>query len=186
MSGKLKECFDPFALAELVDTRAEITPFDMEDPVHFVDALIIAIWFMMRESELANAWVGDLRLEDANVARLSLPGGYYVAPAGPRGRHHDPWPARTIPAAQGVQMTIQLLGQRARPGAARSRVGHMGGGDARNATDGWRETYGRWRSKAGAADTPVVFVPGPDSQLADRAVENDRTVYILHTRTKRV
>ena len=54
MSGKLKECFD-------LNARPDITPFN---------ALIIAIWFTMRESELANARVGDLRLEDANVAIL--------------------------------------------------------------------------------------------------------------------
>ena len=37
-----------------------------------------------------------------------------------------------------------------------------------------------------AADSPVVYVPAPDSQLAERAVEDERTVYIVHTRTKRV
>ena len=71
MSGKLKESSDLLELVTLVDARADITPFNMDDPAHFVDALIIAIWFMMRESELANARVGDLRLvPDPAVCRL--------------------------------------------------------------------------------------------------------------------
>jgi len=69
--SRLKEAFPVLALVPLV-AFADAEPFDISRPAHSVDVYIIAVWFMLREIEVAAARVGDLVIMRAEVV-LDLP-----------------------------------------------------------------------------------------------------------------
>ncbi|CAE7572973.1 CLASP [Symbiodinium sp. CCMP2456] len=69
--SRLKEAFPVLALTPLV-SLADAEPFDISRPAHSVDVYIIAVWFMLREIEVAAARVGDLVIMRAEVV-LDLP-----------------------------------------------------------------------------------------------------------------
>ena len=69
--SRLKEAFPVVALVPLV-AFADAEPFDITRPAHSVDVYIIAVWFMLREIEVAAARVGDMVIMRAEVV-LDLP-----------------------------------------------------------------------------------------------------------------
>ena len=69
--AKLKEGFDVFALANLIDPD-DSDPFDALNVHHFADLLIIGCWFMLREIEVAGAVSQHLTLHGTEV-QLTLP-----------------------------------------------------------------------------------------------------------------
>lgn len=69
--SKLKEGFDVFALAALIDPD-DSSPFDALNVHHFVDVMIIGCWFMLREIEVAGAVLPHLSLHGTEV-QIALP-----------------------------------------------------------------------------------------------------------------
>ncbi|CAE7524187.1 unnamed protein product, partial [Symbiodinium sp. CCMP2456] len=66
--SRLKEAFPVLALVPLpLVAFADAEPFDISRPAHSVDVYIIAVWFMLREIEVAAARVGDLVIMRAEV-----------------------------------------------------------------------------------------------------------------------
>ena len=66
--SRLKEAFDPRLLEPVVCLASARQPFDALVPHHVVDLLIVALWFMLREIELASASVAHLDVTDSEVA----------------------------------------------------------------------------------------------------------------------
>ena len=62
---RLKQAFDLGVLAALVRFGPADPPLDCRRPHHAVDVVIVASWFMLRESELAGARVRDMTLSAA-------------------------------------------------------------------------------------------------------------------------
>ena len=52
--SKLKDGFDPLQLANVIEPNND-KPFDIEDPSHVSDVILLGCWFMLRELELAAA-----------------------------------------------------------------------------------------------------------------------------------
>jgi hypothetical protein len=68
--SRLKEAFDPRLLEPVVRLDSYRQPFDALVPHHVVDLLIVSLWFVLREIELASASVANANLDvgDAEVA----------------------------------------------------------------------------------------------------------------------
>ena len=69
--SQLKHGFDPFLLTGLIDS-ADSDPFDSERVTHMVDVILLAVWFMLREIEIANCLNSHLLLE-GNELHLIIP-----------------------------------------------------------------------------------------------------------------
>ena len=91
--SRLKEGFDVFALASLVDAD-DADPFDFQRPAHLVDVCILGCWFMLREIELAGAFRQHLTLDHDEI-RLLIP-VHKTATAGSLTSRSLRCPCRTI------------------------------------------------------------------------------------------
>ena len=69
--SQLKHGFDPFLITGLIDSN-DSDPFDLNRVSHFIDVMIIGVWFMLREIEVANSLFHHLVLE-GNELHLILP-----------------------------------------------------------------------------------------------------------------
>lgn len=69
--SSLKESFDPFELL-VIQVSDDVEPFDAENVQHMLDVTIIALWFMLREIEIAAAKLLHLTLDD-NAVSLMVP-----------------------------------------------------------------------------------------------------------------
>lgn len=69
--AKLKHGFDPFLLTGLIDSK-DSDPFDWQRVSHAVDVVLLGVWFMLREIEIANCLQHHLILE-GNEVHLVIP-----------------------------------------------------------------------------------------------------------------
>ena len=69
--SSLKESFDPMELLTIPITDT-VEPFDAQKVHHMLDVTIIALWFMMREIEIAASKLQHLTLDDQSV-HLTIP-----------------------------------------------------------------------------------------------------------------
>ncbi|CAE7393012.1 unnamed protein product [Symbiodinium necroappetens] len=124
---RLKQAFDLGVLAAVVRFGPADGPLDCRRPHHAVDVVIVASWFMLRESELAGARVRDITLSAAVTKAASVEMfGLVLGTAGVETHHTTP-DGRSLPifgghsarvagatflAARGVAVAvIQLLGR---------------------------------------------------------------------------
>ena len=69
--SQLKHGFDPFLITGLIDSN-DSDPFDLNKVSHLTDAVILGVWFMLREIEIANCLFHHMVLE-GNELHLILP-----------------------------------------------------------------------------------------------------------------
>ena len=69
--SQLKHGFDPFLITGLIDSN-DSDPFDLDKVSHLTDAIILGVWFMLREIEIANCLFHHMVLE-GNELHLILP-----------------------------------------------------------------------------------------------------------------
>lgn len=69
--GALKDAF-PLQALDVIPNSPTEQPFDMEDPGHFKDVMILGSFFMLREIELSAAKAQYLSL-DGNQVALTIP-----------------------------------------------------------------------------------------------------------------
>lgn len=67
--SKLKDSFDPLVLHN-ISCRFSDEPFDFESPSHFRDVMVLSIWFMLRELELAASMMHHLTINEGMVSIL--------------------------------------------------------------------------------------------------------------------
>ncbi len=67
----LKDSFDVTPLQN-IPHQEEPEPFNAMNPTHMVDIVILGLWFMLREAELASARLAHLTI-DANTVNLLVP-----------------------------------------------------------------------------------------------------------------
>lgn len=67
----LKEGFDPFQLANVIDVQDD-SPFNFNTDSHVADVILLGCWFMLRELEMAGASRHHLSLE-GNEVHLLIP-----------------------------------------------------------------------------------------------------------------
>lgn len=69
--SKLKDSFNGMLIGNL-DPVDDAVPFSLENPDHTRDMAVMGLWFMLRESEMAGARSGDVRLDGREVS-LTIP-----------------------------------------------------------------------------------------------------------------
>ena len=69
---KVKAAFPFAALERIVEPLTFNQAYDAANPHHTVDLVIVAVWFMLREKELAAARIGDIDVQGDSLA-LSIP-----------------------------------------------------------------------------------------------------------------
>ena len=65
----LKDSFDVSALHNITH-QEQPEPFSAENPVHMLDVVIVGLWFMLREAELAAARLAHLTIDSTTVSLL--------------------------------------------------------------------------------------------------------------------
>ena len=65
----LKDSFDVSALHNIAH-QEQPEPFSAENPVHMLDVVIVGLWFMLREAELAAARLAHLTIDSTSVSLL--------------------------------------------------------------------------------------------------------------------
>ena len=65
---KVKAAFPFAALERIVEPLTFNQAYDAANPHHTVDLVIVAVWFMLREKELAAARLGDLDVQGDSLA----------------------------------------------------------------------------------------------------------------------
>ena len=67
----LKDSFDVSYLSNIAH-REQPEPFSVENPVHMLDVVVLGLWFMLREAELAAARLAHLTI-DSDTVSLMVP-----------------------------------------------------------------------------------------------------------------
>eukprot|EP00435_Cladocopium_sp_Y103_P011391 s893_g3.t1 len=70
-TAKLKDSFDAF-LVNRINPSEDSNPFSFDDLAHGRDMVVLGLWFMLREAEMAGARASDLTLQ-GNEVSLTIP-----------------------------------------------------------------------------------------------------------------
>lgn len=65
----LKDSFNALDLNNLQPDDT-VGPFDIANPIHMLDVVILGLWYMLRESELASARLAHLSIDASNIGLL--------------------------------------------------------------------------------------------------------------------
>ena len=92
--SQLKDSFNALLVGS-IEPVDDQEPFTLQNTSHCRDMVVVGLWFMLREAELANARAGDLRLEGLDVC-LTIP----IHKTDSRGRYTQ----RTLSCSFGVRL----------------------------------------------------------------------------------